>query len=232
MIRLDRLLSNRGYCSRREVRALLRAQRVTSRSKLELRADLAVDEDDILIDGEALDPPSGMVVCLHKPIGYTCSHSEESEALVYELLPTRWRERRPRIETIGRLDKDTSGLLLLTDDGKLLHRMISPKHRVPKVYLATLARPLPAQAEQVLASGELMLEGEHKPLLPAELRRLSEYEVEITVYEGRYHMVRRMLAALGSHVESLIRIKFGSLELGNLAQAEYRLLNPSERAAL
>ena len=231
-MRLDRLLSNRGYCSRREVRALLRDERVVSRTGLVLKNDSSVAEEDILIDGQPLDPACGMVVCLNKPIGYTCSHAEQAEALVYDLLPPRWIERRPRIETVGRLDKDTSGLLLLTDDGKFLHRMISPKHRIAKVYRAVLARPLVQQAEKIFASGELMLEGENKPLLPAELNRLGELLVEITVYEGRYHMVRRMVAALGSHVEALERVRFGSLELGTLKQAEYRILSPNERATL
>ena len=232
VIRLDRLLSNRGYCSRREVRALLREQRVTSRTNIELKTDSNVNPDDILVDGQALDPESGMVVCLNKPIGYTCSHAEDAEALVYDLLPQRWLERRPRIETIGRLDKDTSGVLLLTDDGKLLHRLISPKHRVAKVYRATLARPLPDDAEKIFASGELLLENDNKPLLPAELKPLQPCQVEITVYEGRYHMVRRMVAALGSHVESLERVRFGSITLDGLAQAQYRLLSIAERAAL
>lgn len=210
------------------MRKLLSEEIVTSKSGRALKADTSVSEEDILFNGQPLDPGSGMVLCMNKPLGYTCSHEEDAQALVYELLPMRFNARRPRVETIGRLDKDTSGLLLLTDDGKLLHRMISPKHRVPKVYRAVLARPLPAEAAEIFASGELVLESDTKPLLPAELKILDPLQIELTVYEGRYHMVRRMVAAVGSHVLTLERIRFGALELGGLQSGEFRILSASE----
>ncbi|MDP3801462.1 pseudouridine synthase [Brevundimonas sp.] len=177
------------------------------------------------IDGEPLDPPPGLVMMLHKPLGMTCSRKEDG-ALVYDVLPPRWRRRDPAISTIGRLDKQTTGLLLLTDDGDLLHRVISPKRHVAKVYRATLARPMVGTEGDVFAAGGLVLEGEDKPLSPAVLEVLSPTEARLTVTEGRYHMVRRMFAAVGNHVEGLHRERVGGLALpDDLEPGDWRLLD-------
>jgi len=169
---------------------------------------------------------------LNKPLGMTCSHKEDG-ALVYDVLPERWRYRDPAISTIGRLDKQTSGLLLLTDDGDLLHRVISPKRHVKKVYRATLARPLDGTEGALFASGQLMLEGEDKPLAPAELEVVSEIEALLSVTEGRYHQVRRMFAAVGNHVEALHRERLGGLTLpDDLAPGQWKLLDAGEIASI
>lgn len=184
------------------------------------------------VDGEALDPLPGLVILLNKPLGMTCSHKEEG-ALVHELLPARWRRRDPAISTIGRLDKQTSGLLLLTDDGDLLHRVISPRHHVRKTYRASLARPLSGSEGGLFASGELMLEGESKPLAPAELEVVSATEALLHVTEGRYHQVRRMFAATGNHVEALHRERLGGLSLPDgLTPGAWRLLDGDEIAMI
>jgi 16S rRNA pseudouridine516 synthase len=184
------------------------------------------------IDGEPLDPVPGLVMMLHKPLGMTCSRKEDG-ALVYDVLPPRWRRRDPAISTIGRLDKQTTGLLLLTDDGDLLHRVISPKRHVAKVYRATLARPLAGTEGDVFAAGGLVLEGEDKPLSPAVLEVLSPTEARLTVTEGRYHMVRRMFAAVGNHVEGLHRERVGGLVLpDDLAPGDWRLLDPAQIEAI
>ncbi|MDP2117412.1 MAG: pseudouridine synthase [Brevundimonas sp.] len=180
------------------------------------------------IDGAPLDPPPGLVMMLHKPLGMTCSRKEDG-ALVYDVLPPRWKRRDPAISTIGRLDKATTGLLLLTDDGDLLHRVISPKRHVAKVYRATLARPLVGTEGDVFAAGGLVLEGEDKPLSPAVLEVLSPTEARLTVTEGRYHMVRRMFAAVGNHVEALHRERVGGLVLpDDLAPGAWRLLDQNQ----
>ncbi|WP_292064014.1 pseudouridine synthase [Brevundimonas sp. UBA7664] len=180
------------------------------------------------IDGQPLDPTPGLVMMLHKPLGMTCSRKEDG-ALVYDVLPPRWKRRDPAISTIGRLDKQTTGLLLLTDDGDLLHRVISPKRHVAKVYRATLARPLVGTEGDVFAAGGLVLEGEDKPLSPAVLEVLSPTEARLTVTEGRYHMVRRMFAAVGNHVEGLHRERVGGLALpDDLAPGEWRLLDQDQ----
>ena len=181
-----------------------------------------------MADGRPLDPPAGVVLILNKPLGMTCSHKEDG-ALVYDVLPERWRRRDPAISTIGRLDKETSGLLLLTDDGDLLHRVISPKRHVAKVYHATLARPLVGTEAELFEAGGLVLEGEDKPLAPAHLEVISPTEARLSVTEGRYHMVRRMFAAVGNHVEALHRERMGRLELPeDLAPGEWRLATQAE----
>ena len=182
----------------------------------------------MVIDGRPLDPPPGVVLMLHKPLGMTCSRKEDG-ALVYDVLPDRWRRRDPALSTIGRLDKQTTGLLLLTDDGDLLHRVISPRRHVAKVYRATLARPLAGTEGDVFAAGGLVLEGEDKPLAPAVLEVLSPTEARLTVTEGRYHMVRRMFAAVGNHVEGLHRERVGGLALpDDLAPGAWRLLDQDQ----
>ena len=235
--RLDRLLANMGYGSRREVQQLVRAGGVTLDgapvSDADMRIAVTPDlRERMRVDSARLDPPPGMALMLHKPLGVTCSH-KEAGALVYELLPTRWRAREPAISTVGRLDKDTSGLLLLTDDGALLHRIISPKRHVAKRYLATLARPLRGDEGDRFAAGDLMLDGDEKPLAPAVLEPLSPTTAWLTITEGRYHQVRRMFAAVGNHVDALHRDRMGALALPeDLEPGKYRLMTPDDIAAV
>ena len=221
-LRLDKLLGSLGYCGRKEVSMLLREGIITHTENLPLKSDTKVSHDEILFEGEPLDPPAGMVILMHKPTGLVCSHDEGEGRLVYDLLPPRWRLRDPKISTVGRLDKETSGLLLLTDDGALLHRLTSPKHKVPKVYEATLDRPLNGNEAEIFASGTLMLNGEKTPCLPAKLTILDDTHVTLEITEGRYHQVRRMFAAVGNHVAALHRSSFGDLTLGDLKAGEYR----------
>jgi 16S rRNA pseudouridine516 synthase len=235
--RLDRLLANMGYGSRREVQGLVRAGQVLLDGAPVKDADLRLPvtpelADRMRVAGARLDPPPGMALMLHKPVGVTCSH-KEAGPLVYDLLPTRWRARDPAISTVGRLDKETSGLLLLTDDGGLLHRIISPRNHVAKRYVATLARPLEGREGETFASGELLLDGEDKPLAPAVLEPLSPTLARLTITEGRYHQVRRMFAAVGNHVEALHRDRIGGLDLpDDLAPGAFRLMTPEAIAAI
>lgn len=235
--RVDKLLGSMGYGSRTEMARLAKAGGVVldGVDLTDVSKRIAVTPDlpaRMEIDGEPLDPPPGLVMMLHKPLGMTCSRKEDG-ALVYDVLPPRWRRRDPAISTIGRLDKQTTGLLLLTDDGDLLHRVISPKRHVAKVYRATLARPLVGTESDIFAAGGLVLEGEDKPLSPAVLEVLSPTEARLTVTEGRYHMVRRMFAAVGNHVEALHRERVGGLALpDDLAPGEWRLLEPGEIDAI
>lgn len=225
-VRLDKLLSSLGYCSRKEAALLLREGLITHTKGLPLKSDTKVSHEEILFDGEPLDPPQGMVIMIHKPTGFVCSHDDEEGQVVYELLPPRWRARDPKISTVGRLDKETSGLLLLTDDGALLHRLTSPRHHVAKIYETALARPLKGDEGPVFASGTLMLSGEKSPCLPARLTVIDATHAMLEITEGRYHQVRRMFAAVGNHVVSLHRATFGNLTLGDLKAGEYRLIDP------
>ena len=235
--RVDKLLGSLGYGSRTEMARMGRAGGIvldgvdlTDVSKrIPVTPDLPTRME---IDGEPLDPPQGIVILLHKPLGMTCSHKEDG-ALVYDVLPDRWRRRDPAISTIGRLDKETSGLLLMTDDGDLLHRVISPKKNVAKIYHATLARPMGGTEVARFASGELLLENDDRPLKPAGLEIISPTEARVSVTEGRYHMVRRMFAAVGNHVEALHRERLGGLALpADLAPGQWRLLTPDEIDAI
>jgi 16S rRNA pseudouridine516 synthase len=229
-IRLDKLLSNLGYGSRREMQALAAYGEITldniplhdAAAKITLTDDLP---QCLRVRGEVLDPLPGMVIMLHKPLGMTCSH-KDSGPLVYDVFPERWRARTPQLSSIGRLDKETSGLLLFTDDGALLHKIISPKYHVAKHYEAILARPLSDDAARIFASGTLMLEGETTPCLPATLDMIAPTRARLTITEGRYHQVRRMFAAVGNHVEALHRYQLGALALPeDLAAGRYVLLN-------
>ena len=235
--RVDKLLGSMGYGSRSEIARLGKVGGIVldGVDLTDVSQRIAVTADlpgRMQIDGRPLDPPAGLVLILNKPLGMTCSHKEDG-ALVYEVLPERWRRRDPAISTIGRLDKQTSGLLLLTDDGDLLHRVISPRRHVAKVYRATLARPLVGTEGDLFAAGGLVLEGEAKPLAPAALEVLSETEALLTVTEGRYHMVRRMFAAVGNHVDALHRERVGGLSLpADLAPGGWRLLTAAETESL
>lgn len=229
MARLDRLLANLGYGSRKEVQALVAAGRVVldGAPLKDAGARIAVDStlpERMTIRGVPVDPPAPLVLMMHKPLGVVCSHKEDGEK-IYDLLPRRWRLRDPALSTVGRLDKDTSGLILITDDGDFLHRVISPKRHVPKTYLAKLDRPLNGAEAETFASGTLMLEGEEKPLLPAELDVVDERTARLTITEGRYHQVRRMFAAVGNHVVDLHRERIGGIVLPeDLAPGQHRIL--------
>ncbi|ADG10591.1 rRNA pseudouridine synthase [Caulobacter segnis] len=233
MARLDRLLANLGYGSRKEVQALVAAGKVVLDGKPLKDAGLRIAVDATLpermtIRGVAVDPPAPLVLMMHKPLGVVCSHKEDGEK-IYDLLPRRWRLRDPALSTVGRLDKETSGLILITDDGDFLHRVISPKRHVPKTYLARLDRPLSGSEGETFAAGTLMLEGEEKPLLPARLEIVDERTARLTITEGRYHQVRRMFAAVGNHVTDLHRERIGRLVLpDDLEPGQHRILPAGE----
>ena len=218
-LKLAKHLAGLGYGSRKEVAIAIRDGRVTG------------EGEDLRFDGEPIDPPHGMVLMLNKPAGFTCSHADQGR-LVYELLPPRYQKRDPKVSSVGRLDAETTGLLLFTDDGTLLHRLISPKSNLPKTYEATLARPLEGHEAALFAAGTLVLRGEDKPCLPARLEVTGAHTAALTLTEGRYHQVRRMFAAAGNHVEALHRSRFGPMTLDGLKEGTWRALTPQDIAAL
>ena len=230
-MKLVKLIANLGYGSRKQVALMFREGRITDAAGEVLYADDRVEHAAIRIDGEPLDPPAGLALMLHKPVGYTCS-TKDAGRIVYDLLPARFRLRSPLISTVGRLDRDTSGLLLMTDDGQLLHRIVSPKSHLPKVYEATLAQDLRGDEATLFASGTLLLESETTPLAPATLEALGPRHARLTLTEGRYHQVRRMFAAVGNHVEALHRPRIGGLSLGDLPAGEWRVLGEDDLSTL
>ncbi len=228
-MKLLKYIGNLGYGSRRAVQAMFDDGRICDADGVVLHEKSGCDPHQILIDGTRIDPAPGVVLMLHKPTGYTCSTRDPNQ-VVYELLPARFRLRQPIIAPIGRLDRPTSGLLLLTDDGQLQHRITAPKTHLPKSYIAQLAQPLRGDEIAAFAAGTLMLDGEATPLRPASLVSIDATTVRVVITEGRYHQVRRMFACLGNHVESLHREQIGGLALGDLAPGEWRVLSASELA--
>jgi 16S rRNA pseudouridine516 synthase len=230
-MKLVKLIANLGYGSRKDVQWMFREGRITDADGEVLYADDQVPHEAIRVDGEPLDPPAGLLIMLNKPVGYTCSTKDKGR-VVYDLLPSRFRERSPLLSTVGRLDRDTSGLLLLTDDGALLHRIVSPKTHLPKRYEVTLARDLRGDEAEIFARGDLMLESEDTPLKPAELHVHDARHATLVLTEGRYHQVRRMFAAVGNHVDALHRSAVGGLALGDLPSGEWRAIDDDARARL
>ena len=230
-MKLVKLIANLGYGSRKQVALMFREGRITDARGEVLYADDAVAHADVRVDGEPLDPPQGLLVLLHKPVGYTCS-TRDPGRVVYDLLPPRFRLRDPVLSTVGRLDRDTSGLLLMTDDGALLHRITSPKSHLPKVYEATLAQDLRGDEAGAFGSGTLMLESEKTPLAPAGFEALGPRRARVVLVEGRYHQIRRMFAAVGNHVETLHRHSLGGLDLGDLAPGAWRALDDADRTRI
>ena len=230
-MKLLRTIANLGYGSRKQVQALFREGRITDAAGEVLYADDQVAHGDVRLDGEPLDPPAGLVLMLHKPVGYTCS-TRDPGRIVYDLLPPRFRLRSPLLSTVGRLDRETSGLLLLTDDGALLHRIVSPKSKLSKVYEATLAEDLRGFEGEVFGSGTLMLDGETTPLAPAAFEPLDARHARLVLTEGRYHQVRRMFAAIGNHVVALHRSRVGGLGLEDLPEGDWRQLGDADLAQL
>ncbi|MBU2737856.1 pseudouridine synthase [Acidithiobacillus concretivorus] len=225
--RLDHLLSRLGYCSRSEVRDLLREGRVSADGMPLRKAATKVDPASVQIDEEALDHPYPLYVLYHKPLGKVCAHDDPRA--IYQDFPPRWRYRRPSFSSVGRLDRETSGVLLLTDDGDWLHRWTSPRYDIPRRYRVTLQNPLQGHEADILASGTLLLEGEQNPCKAAEMIPLGMTELQLTLHEGRYHEVRRMFAALDNLVLSLHREAFGPFTLDDLAPGQWRELSEIER---
>ena len=227
-MKLVKLLANLGYGSRKDVTRLIRNGWLTRRDGSTVGLDDDYVHDDLLVDDEPIDPPQGVLILLNKPIGYTCS-TKDPGRVVYDLLPERFRYRNPVLSTVGRLDRDTSGLLMLTDDGQLLHRIISPKAELPKVYEVELAEDLRGDEAALFATGTLLLESETTPLAPAVMETIDARHARLTLIEGRYHQVRRMFAATGNRVLSLHRSRTGQLDLEGLEPGQWRIV-PREEA--
>lgn len=224
-LRIDQALSRYGFCPRSHAAGWLKRGRVCVDGAPATDASLRVEPARLTVDGASIPFPDGMLIMLHKPVGHVCSHAADEGPSVYGLLPPQFLERSPRPEAVGRLDKDTSGLLLLTDQGKLIQQWTHPRHEVEKEYEATLDRPPPPECAALFAAGTLRLEGEERPCKPARLEPLDgPLRWRLTVTEGRYHLVRRMFAAVGSTVVALHRPRVGEYRLGDLPAGQFTAL--------
>lgn len=233
-VRLERLLANLGYGSRKDVAKAVKDGAFRLGDKQILDPSLTLDPArlaDATFDDEPLDPFSPLTILLHKPRGYTCSSDEEG-LLVYDLLPPRWKRRDPLLSTAGRLDKESTGLVLMTDDGQLLHKIISPKIHVGKKYRVVLSDLLKGDEAALFAAGDFCLKNDAKPLKPATWTPDSDRSGVMVLQEGRYHQIRRMFGATGNHVETLHRFQLGGLGLGDLAEGQYRVLDARDIATI
>ncbi len=232
-IRLDRLLSNLGYGGRRDMGAAVRDGRVlvhgvpiTDESHSVLLSD--VRAGIVTLDGAPIDPPSPMTIMMNKPAGYVCSREDAKGLLIYDLLPKRWTMRKPALSPVGRLDKESTGQILMTDDGDLLHRIISPKTNTPKRYRVTLRDSLRGDEGHIFAQGDFMLKGETKPLRPAQWTTETDKVGVMVLHEGRNRQIRRMFEQLGNEVVGLHRFQTGGLTLGDIPEGEWRVLGEDE----
>ncbi len=232
--RIDRLLSNLGYGSRKDVTAAVKDGAFTAGGVTYKDASAQIDTNllaDATFDGEPLDPPSPLTLLLNKPRGYTCSH-DEAGLLIYDLLPPRFKRRTPALSSAGRLDKDSTGLVILTDDGQLLHKIISPKKHAEKYYRVTLRDALKGDEPSLFATGEFCMSKDPKPLKPAKWLPDGEKSGVMILSEGRYHQIRRMFATLENHVETLHRFQIGGLTLEDVAEGSFRQLGEAETAII
>ncbi|MCK9472210.1 pseudouridine synthase [Sulfurimonas sp.] len=221
--RVDAHLSSLGYCTRSEAKKFLSKNLVCIDGVRVFDVRQKAYHNNITVEGERLDEER-LVILMNKPSGVICSH-DDAGVLIYSLLPLRFQRRNPKISTIGRLDADTTGAILLTDDGELNHKLTSPKSDVLKVYEATLAEPLRGDEAEIFASGTLMLNGEKKPLLSAKMEIINPTLVRLEICEGRYHQVKRMFGAVKNRVVALHRVRFGEYSVDALEPSEYRVIN-------
>ena len=231
MERLDKILANPGRWSRKEARLLIRAGRVQAAGRTARAPEEKYDLDTpFLVDGEPLSGERLVYLMLHKPAGLLSATEDPRQATVLDLLPPHLR--RVGLFPVGRLDKDTEGLLLLTNDGPLAHRLLSPRHHVDKTYLVRADGPFTAEDVAAFAGGLTLEDGQ--TCLPARLEPLAEPgEALVTLQEGKFHQIKRMTAARGKQVLYLKRLTMGPLRLdGELVPGAWRPLRGEEREAL
>lgn len=229
-MRLDKYIASVTDFSRKEVKRLLHADEISVNEQPERNPARKIASDDrVALQGMPLEAPRTRYLMLYKPEGVVCSSDDPTHPTVLALLEL---PRVERLHICGRLDVDTTGLVLLTDDGQWAHRVTSPNHKTGKVYHVTTADPIAPDAERKFAEG-LMLNGEKQRTKPAELERLSDYEARVCLHEGRYHQVKRMFAALGNRVEALHREQIGEIQLDEMLEpGEYRELTGAEVASI
>ncbi|MBE6944113.1 MAG: rRNA pseudouridine synthase [Ruminococcaceae bacterium] len=228
MERLDKFLCDAGIGSRSQVKGILKAGRVTVGGSVIRDGSIKTDGKNICLDGDPVGKKGRAVVMLNKPAGYVTARSDDAQKTVMELLPEEMRAWE--LHPIGRLDKETEGLLLFTNDGELLHRLISPKKGVQKIYYARHEGEATLEDIEAFRAGLTLRDG--TVCLPAVLTPLGAGESQITVCEGKYHQVRRMMASRGLHVTYLERRQEGKLLLGDLPRGAVRELSEAEILAL
>lgn len=232
-MRLDKYICECTQLTRSLATQAIRGKRVTVNDVIIKSGStkISVNKDIVILDSQTLVLHEGFrYYMMHKPPGMVCANTDFDHPIIFDIMYDE--PAINKLHTVGRLDLDTTGFLLITDDGKWSHFITSPKHHKPKTYRAWLAEPLIDTAEKQLEEG-IMLRGETDLTQPATLERISNTEVLVTLNEGKYHQVKRMFAALGNHVEGLHREKIGDVSLDeDLGEGEYRELTPEEVSSL
>ncbi|MDP1595350.1 MAG: 16S rRNA pseudouridine(516) synthase [Methylotenera sp.] len=224
-LNLERILCNQGFGTRKQCRIMIINEEVTVNGTLCDDPDASFDTENLhySVKGEAWDYREKSYLMLHKPSNYECSHKTQHHPTIYSLLPHPLVVRD--VQCIGRLDEDTTGLILISDDGQFIHRMSSPKHKVPKVYEVTCKHAIDdSQIAHILKGVQLI--DEDAPIAALACTRINDHVIHMTLAEGKYHQVKRMLAAISNRVEALKRIQIGELKLpDDLAVGEWRWLS-------
>ncbi|MBP3678568.1 MAG: rRNA pseudouridine synthase [Agathobacter sp.] len=230
MLRIDKYLADCGLGTRSEVKKYIKAKQITVNGEIVVKPEHKIDEnvDEVCFKGQPFCYEKYVYYLLHKPAGCVTAKQDNVHKTVMEYFPEDIRAKD--IAPVGRLDLDTEGLLLFTNDGPLTHHLLSPTHHIPKTYYAILDKEVPANAVEQFKEGVDI--GDDKPTLPAELVILSEKEAELTIHEGRFHQVKRMFEAVGCTVTYLKRLSMGRLTLGELEKGKYRKLTEEEVRAL
>lgn len=229
---IERILHNQGFGSRKLCRILIINEEVTVNGELCDDPDLTFDTENLhyTVKGEHWDYHEPSYLMLHKPANYECSHKTQHHPTIYSLLPYPLVERG--VQCIGRLDEDTTGLILISDDGQFIHKMSSPKWKVPKIYEVTCKHPVSdEQIAQILKGVQLV--DEPAPIAALACEKISDHVIHMTLAEGKYHQVKRMVAAISNRVEALKRIQIGRLQLPqDLKEGEWRWLTTSDMEML
>ena len=230
MMRIDKYLADCGVGTRNEVKKYIKAKQITVNGEVIAKPEQKIEEntDVVCFKGQQISYEKYVYYLLHKPAGCVTAKQDNVHKTVMAYFPEEICAKD--IAPVGRLDLDTEGLLLFTNDGPLTHHLLSPTHHIPKTYFAILDKEVPESAVELFKNGVDI--GDDKPTLPAELVILSEKEVELTIHEGRFHQVKRMFEAVGCTVTYLKRLSMGSLTLGDLEKGEYRKLTEEEVQAL
>lgn len=229
---IERILHRQGFGSRKQCRLMILNGEIRVNGLLceDPAAEYALTSLSFEVNGEAWDYRANSYLMMHKPAHYECSHKTSHHPTIYSLLPYPLVARG--VQCIGRLDEDTTGLILISDDGQFIHRMSSPKHKVPKVYAVGCKHPVSAPQQQQLCHG-VQLVDEPEPIAALACEAISDHLLHLTLAEGKYHQVKRMIAAISNRVESLQRIRIGGLDLPpDLPPGAWRWLNQDDMMRL
>jgi 16S rRNA pseudouridine516 synthase len=229
-MRLDKFIGNNTEFSRTQIHIAIKQGLIFINDNLVVKTNAQIKVGDkVVFDGNPIEERQPHYLMLHKPAGYVSANSDSEHPTVLDLIDLPFKQD---LQIVGRLDLDTTGLILLTDDGQWNHKITSPKHLHTKSYLVTTANAIEESAKALFAEG-ILLKGESKPTLSAELTILSSHQARLSICEGKYHQVKRMFAAIGNHVVSLHRERIGTISLdADLPPGKYRPLTRDEIASV